>query len=146
MKINSSPSTIAQFQPKNASSQSACFYIECWRSHRQFMSRKSKWNKIQCSFIVLLYWMLIWQKTKPVASLSSEDPSSHFDYSYAHIYWVNTEYLLAGDWISVRRAVQLLLLLLLLLLAYRWIMYCIISLYWYVLVLSIIILYDNSKE
>ena len=33
---------LAQIQPKNVLSQSSCFDIEYWRSHRPFMSRKSK--------------------------------------------------------------------------------------------------------
>ena len=43
---------LAQFHPKKAMSQPPFFDIEYWRSHRSFMSSKSKWNKIQSSFIV----------------------------------------------------------------------------------------------
>ena len=35
------------------------------------------------------------QKTKPLAWVSSLDPSVHFEYSYAHIYELNVEYFVA---------------------------------------------------
>ena len=44
---------LAQFQPKKTMSQSPCFDIGYWGSYRPFLSRKSKWSKIQniyCNF------------------------------------------------------------------------------------------------
>ena len=68
----------------------------CWilRSYKPFQSKKPQLIKIKSNYIALLYWILYRTKTEVLAWFSSADPSSYFDFSYDHIYWVNTEYLL----------------------------------------------------
>ena len=62
------------------------------------MSRKSKWNKIQSSTlfycIAVKNYLFNLSKTAPLAGVSIEESHHYGVYSYDHIYWLNTEYLL----------------------------------------------------
>ena len=76
-------------------SQPSCFYIQYWRIYGSFLSNKSKWNKIQSSFIVhhINYYNFFnfqWNNI-PLQWLSTASSTGHFDYSYTLIHQLIVE-------------------------------------------------------
>ena len=76
-------------------SQASCFDIQYWSSYGPFLSNKSKWNKIQSSFIVhhINYsnFFYLQYNNIPFGSVSTASSSDHFDHPYACIYYLIVE-------------------------------------------------------
>ena len=77
---------LTQSHPKKAMHQSPCFDIEYSMSYSPFLSRKSKWNKVQNTSIVLLLL-----KITPLVGVSTAESYCYGVYSYTHIYQFNIE-------------------------------------------------------
>ena len=80
---------LTQSHPKKAMHQSPCFDIEYSMSYSPFLSRKSKWNKIQSTLfycIAVKIYVSNLLKTAPLAGFSTEESYHYGVYSCDHIY------------------------------------------------------------
>ena len=92
LEINSVWFILPQFYSMKAMSQSPCFDIEYSGSYRPFLSRKSKWSKIQniyCNFSNFYY------NNIPLRWLSTVWSSGDFDHSCGIVYELQPKYFVA---------------------------------------------------